>query len=260
MKGLALFFILLAAPVSAMTPEDCGQKLSVIAGKIQGAEDIRLAPDVTEDGWCRVIEGPLGRGLEWRLDIVGRDFELDLRQKKFDFEEIGTFEFSGRVRTQSNRLLIGPFGLTSGNGDEVLFSAEIGMEGSPEPGFSLSAGRLSVSGDTGLVNAVLAWAFRQDLSAARSSLISARDQRSVMLDWLEADAAPRVDSASADAFRDMVKSYPRAKGIAVLSVREDASVNVSGLINAVLFGAPFSRSEAGQLIEASGLSFAWSPG
>lgn len=260
MKGLALFFILLAAPVSAMTPEDCAQKLSVIAGKIKGAEEIRLAPDVTKDGWCRVIEGPLGRGLEWRLDIVGRDFELDLRQKKFVFEEIGTFEFSGRLRTQSNRLMIGPLGLTSGSGDEVLFSAEIGMEGSPEPGFSLSAGRLLVSGKTGLVNAVLAWAFRQDLTAARSSFISARDQRRFMEEWLEADAMPLIDKSSADAFLDMLKAYPRAKGVAVLSVREDAPVNVSGLINAVLFGAPFSRSEAGQLIEASGLTFTWQPG
>ena len=243
-----------------MTPEDCQQRLSAIAGFIPSAEEIRLAPDVTEDGWCRVLDGPFGGGLEWTLDVLGQEFTFELRQKRLVFEDVGTFGLSGRVEARSDQLSIGPVRLMSGNGDAISLTASFGVAGTEERQFSLTNGRLSVSGESGLVNKVLAWAFRQDLAAARSSFISARDQRRFMEEWLEADAMPLIDKSSADAFLDMLKAYPRAEGFAVLSVREDAPVDVSGLINAVLFGAPFSRSKAGQMIEASGLNFTWQPG
>lgn len=243
-----------------MTSEDCRQRLSVIEGMISNVNEIRLAPDVTEDGWCRVLDGPLGGGLEWRLDVLGQEFTFELRQKRFVFDDVGTFGLSGRIEARSDQLMVGPVRMKSESGDAIELSASFGMAGTAERQFSLTGGRLSVSGQSGLVNKILAWAFRQDLAAARSSFISARDQRSFMEEWLEADAVPLINKSSADAFLVMLKAYPRAEGLAVLSVREDAPVNVSGLINAVLFGAPFSRKEAAQLIEASGLVFSWQPG
>lgn len=259
MTRFAVLLLLSVSPVMAMTPEDCRSRLSAVAGKIPGVEELRLAPEVTEDGWCRVIDGPLGAGLEWRLDIDGRDFGLEVRQERFVFEEFGPFALIGRFTATDNAMSLGPLRLTAANGDAIGLSAALGMAGSLAPDFFLSEGRLSVAGGNGLVNEVLAWAFRQDLRAARSSFIAARDQRAQMRDWLDAEARPLVDGASAEAFLKMVEAYPRAAGTALLSVREDSPLGVGGLINAVLFGAPFNRSEAAQLIRAAGLTLTWQP-
>jgi hypothetical protein len=241
----------------AMTPEDCKARFSVIAGKISALEELRLAPDVTEDGWCRIIDGPLGAGLEWKLGFEGRDFTLDLRQNRFVFEDLGPFALTGRLATGDNRLSVVPLRLTSGRGDVIALSAVLGMGGSPAPGFALTEARLAVAGEAGLVNEVLAWAFRQDLAAARSSLIAARDQREYMLDWLNDEALRMIDPASAEAFGALVAAYPRARGVAQIAAREDRPVEIGGLMNAVLFGNDFSRAQAAQLIEDAGLRFTW---
>lgn len=265
MRALFVIALLLAGPAQAMTSEDCKRIQSTFAKTIPAVGEIRIAPSVSADGWCRVIDGPIGSGLEWRVNEPGQRFLLEIRQQGLSFDELGPFDVTGRVEAASDgSLRLGPFRFATGPDDLAILSAVlVPPEGGDSEDFTtlpLAEAVLQVTGARGLVDDILAWAFRQDLAAARSSFIAARDQRDYMLDWLNDDALSLIDPASADAFRDVVAAYPRARGTARLSIREGAPVQIGGLVAAVLFGARFSRAEAARLIEEAGLRFAWQPG
>lgn len=262
MKPLILIAALLAAPAHAMTPEDCKRIQATVAKAVPAARDVRLAPSVTDDGWCRVIDGPLGAGLEWQVTGQGDRFLFEMRQDGFELDELGPFEVTGSVQALGGGALeIGPFRLRAGPEDSVTFIATFGASDGAEAveveTLGLSRAVLQVSGQRGLVDDVLAWAFRQDLAAARSSFIVARDQRAEMLTWLETEARGLIDSESATAFEAMVRAYPNARGAGQISVPEGQQVAVGRLISSVLFGRSFSRSEAAALIEEAGLRFTW---
>ena len=261
MRWLAAVAWLIAIPAVAMTPEDCKRIQTTVAKSVVAVSEIRLAPSVTEDGWCRVIDGPLGSGLEWRLETSGSDFTFDLRHDRFEFQSLGPLALTGQVQMQSKRLTVGPFRFIENADNSAMISAAFGNgDAGGAQTMALTGGALSVRGNGGLIDDILAWAFRQDLNAARSSFIAARDQRDYMLDWLNEEALKLVDSNSATAFRQIVRAYPRAHGTAVLAVRDDQPVELDGLISALLFGDDFSRSEAAALIEEAGLRLSWTPG
>ncbi len=264
MRGLALILVFLAGSAQAMTPEDCRQIQSTLAKSIAALKELRLSPSVSQDGWCRVIDGPLGGGLEWTFQRFGTGFQLSLRQDNFAVDDLGPFEMTGQIRaSDGTELEIGPFRLIADDRDRVVFSALFeatdDADGLKAETLSLSRSALTVVSGDSLVNEILAWAFRQDLTAARSSFITARDQRVYMLEWLDTEALNVIDGASAQAFKAFVGAYPQARGTAQITTREGQSVQVGGLIAAVLFGAPFSNSEAAQLVADAGLRFTWQP-
>jgi hypothetical protein len=259
MRWLTVLLALAATPALAMTAEDCKRVQATVAKSVPAVNDLRLAPSVTDDGWCRVIDGPLGSGLEWRLETTGADFTLDVRQDRFEFEELGPFALTGQVQMQSRVLKIGPIRFSEDASNGAAFFAEFGSSvGADARVTALNQARLSV-GSAGLVDDVLAWAFRQDLTAARSSFIAARDQREFMLDWLNDEALRLIGDQSASAFREIVRAYPRARGTAVLSVADGQSIELGGLVSAVLFGESFSRADAAKLVQDAGLTLTWTP-
>lgn len=261
MIRLALLISLAALPAQAMTIEDCRRLQSSLAATLPAINDIRLSPSVTEDGWCRVIDGPIGGGLEWKMSGGLEDFNVEVRQKRLEIEELGPFDLTGSVEAQpSGGIEIGPFQLVTGAKDRAIISAATGRgTASDTTSLSLTRAALSVAGERALVNDILAWAFRLDASAADSSLIAAGDQREEMLTWLEDEAADLIDEGSAAAFRKMVDAYPRARGKAEIRMSEDKPLAVGPVVTAVLFGGDFSRQDAAALIEEAGLSFTWTP-
>lgn len=264
MKSLILIAVLSAATAHAMTPEDCKRIQATVAKAVPAAGEVRLAPSVTDDGWCRVIDGPLGAGLEWQVTGPGDRFLFEMRQDGFELDELGPFDVTGSVQALgAGALEIGPFRLQSGPEDAATFSAAFGAGDGAEAveveTLGLSRAALQVSGAGGLVDDVLAWAFRQDLAAARSSFIAARDQRAEMLTWLDDEARALIDADSATAFEAMVEAYPRARGTGRIAIREDQPIVVGRLLSSLLFGTAFSRSEAAALIEEAGLRFTWQP-
>ena len=249
-----------------MTPEECKRIQATGSKAVPAANDVRLAPTVTDDGWCRVIDGPLGAGLEWQVTGPGDLFLFEMRQDGFELDDLGPFEVTGAVRAPGDGALeIGPFRLQAGPEDVEIFSASFGSEDAADvdadavEGETLGRSRavLQVSGQRGLVDDVLAWAFRQDLAAARSSFIVARDQRAEMLTWLEGEARALIDADSAAAFEAMVRAYPNARGTGQIAVPDGQQVAVGRLISSVLFGTGFSRAEAAALIEEACLRFTW---
>lgn len=261
MIRLAFVFILATLPVQAMTIEECRDVQASLARTLPTIKDMRLSPSVTEDGWCRVIDGPIGGGLEWKITGSLEDFTAELRQKRLEIDDLGPFELTASIEAQpSGGIEIGPFQLVSNAKDRVIVSAALGS-GAPSDTTTLSLTRaaLSVDGPRALVNDILAWAFRLDASAADSSLIAAGDQREEMLTWLEDEASELVDATSAEAFREMVDAYPRARGTAEIRMNEDKPLAVGALVSAVLFGGDFSRQDAAALIAEAGLSFSWMP-
>ena len=81
-----LGIFLLAAPVAAMTVEDCRRIQSLLAKTVPAVDDLRIAPRLSDDGWCRVIDGPFGGGLEWRFELSGDQFEAAFRQNGLEFD------------------------------------------------------------------------------------------------------------------------------------------------------------------------------
>lgn len=258
---LALFC---AAPAQAMTIEDCQRIQSTLSKPVAAIAELRLAPTVTDDGWCRVIDGPLGGGLEWRVDTSGNAFTAQFRQDGLEVDGLGPFDMTGVIaRDADDRFKIGPLQLETTRGDSAILAASSPPLADIQSGLTaagLESAGLTVTGQAGLINDVLAWAFRLDKAAADSSLIAARDQRDEMLDWLNENAAQAIDPGSAAAFRAMVQAYPRARGAAEIRMQEDQPVQIGGLVSALLFGTSLTRGEAAQLIEEAGLRFIWTPG
>ena len=247
-----------------MTAEDCARIQSLLSKPLPAVKELRLAPRVTEDGWCRVIDGPFGAGLEWRVVVSGDQFEAAFRQERLELEGLGPFQLSGGLaRTEADRLQVGPIRLQARTGDAAVLSATSPKFADVQSGAEaagLERASLTVTGDRGLVDDVLGWAFRLDVAAARSSFIAARDQRADMLDWLDENALAVIDRDSAAAFRKMIDAYPRARGTAEITIREDRPVQIGPVISALLFGTSLTRGEAAQLIEEAGLRFTWTPG
>ncbi len=255
--------LLLTAPAQA-TVEDCRRALADLSKLVSGAAELRLGPTATPDGWCRVIDGPFGAGLEWQIETSGAQFDAAFRQERLELDDLGFFNLTGNVAfSDEARLMIGPIRLETRAGDTAILQA-VSSPNSDFRASALSAGleraSLTVSGERGLVSEVLAWAFRLDLAAAQSSFIAARDQREEMLSWLSENAESALDPGSVSAFRRMVEAYPSTRGTAQIAMREDRPVQIGGLLSAVLFGTSLTRGEAGKLIEEAGLRFTWTPG
>lgn len=257
---LALAF--LAQSVSAMTPEDCSRLRATIAKTFPPVEALRLSPSVTADKWCRVIDGPLGGGLEWRVTGERSSFLLEVRQDPLEVEGLGPFSMAGRVQAlDGGEVEVGPFRFETRAGDRASVGAMfVRVDGqAATEALGLSRAALTVAGDRALIDEVLAWAFRLDLKAARSSLIEARNQRDDMLSWLDEVALHVVDDESARDFMRLVEAYPWSRGVAQITTREDRPVQIGPLISAVLFGSAFSEREASELVADAGLRFTWQP-
>ena len=180
MKWLAVC-ALLVGQAQAMEAEECRRFHEALAAVIPPVSEMKMAPQPTEDGWCRVID---------------------------------------------------PFTLQRSNGDLIDLLAETGAFGDLGGGrlgaLTLPLAELRIGGDDGLAGDVLAWFFRVDVRAARSNLTEARDQRNLMLRWLEDLPAGIGDAGSRLAFRDIVRAYPNARGVATLAARDDTPVDISG--------------------------------
>ena len=248
-----------------MEAEDCRRFHEALAAVIPPVSEMKMAPQPTEDGWCRVIDGPFAEGLKWQATETGAGFVADFRMERIEIEGLGRFGLSATLRrTREGHLRIDPFTLQRSNGDLIDLLAETGAFGDLGGGrlgaLTLPLAELRIGGDDGLAGDVLAWFFRVDVRAARSNLTEARDQRNLMLRWLEDLPAGIGDAGSRLAFRDIVRAYPNARGVATLAARDDTPVDISGLLGAVLFGADFTEAEAVGLLEKAGLSLAWQPG
>lgn len=192
------------------------------------------------------------------------NFQLELRKDRFTYDGLGPFTVGGRVETlDEGSVRIGPVTLKKLNEDALTVTADFGAledeDGSTSRPMRLAGGQLRVLGAGGLINEVLAWAFRHDLQAAKSSLITARNQRDEMESWLASRGAGMTDAASSGAFRKIVQAYPNARGTAVLSMGQDGSVDVGALVMAVITGSAFSRGDATALIRDAGLRLSWQP-
>lgn len=262
MIRLAVILGLLATPAVSMSARECNDVKDSIAAVLPAAGDVRLLPGVTDDGWCRVIDGPFGAGLEWRGSFAGGAASFEVRQERFAFEGLGPFQLSGKIETpREGALEIGPVALVSNARNRATFSGEaewLDASGNTTE-IALTRAALTVTGDAGLIDEVLAWAFRFEVGQARSNLLQARDQRDAMGDWLETTAAPVIDETSVAQFRELIAAYPNARGTAQIGIRTDQPVTVGKLVGAVLFGSSFSESEAAALVRDAGLRFTWQP-
>lgn len=246
----------------AMTGAECRDLQRRAEEVLPAVSELRVSPGVTEDGWCRIIDGPLGSGLEWRGMWNGQRISLDIRHESFVFEDLGPFEVEGGIETPRNgELVVGPIRLVKDDANRAVLFARAEWEDAAGSDVvaSLTAASLSVTGNAKLLDDILAWAFRLDLASARSNFMQARDQRDEMLEWLDSVAAPMIDQPSLEAFRAFVAAYPRARGTARIAIRDDEPVAVGPLIAAVLFGSDFSEGQAARLVRDAGLSFSWRP-
>ncbi len=266
LRWLSVFFLacFCLQPASAMTPEDCLRLRDMAAKTVPAVSQLRISPAVTEDLWCRVIDGPLGPGWDWRMSQTSDSFTLEVRKDRLTYDTLGPFRVEGRVETlDQGSVRIGPITLGKLNGDVMQLAADFGALGDGETDavrpMHLAEGQLLVQGAGGLVNDVLSWAFRQDLQSARSSLIAAREQRDEMERWLTSSGADVTDAASVDAFRKILDAYPNARGTAVLSAGADGPVDMGALVMSVLTGSDFSRGDAAALIARAGLRLSWRP-
>lgn len=254
---LAVAFSAASAP--AMTPQDCTRIRDALSEAIPAVAELRLSPSLTDDGWCRVVDGPLGAGLEWRADAVGDRFSAQFRQRAFEIEDLGRFELEGTVDHADGRLTVGPIRLAR-SGEAANLNASIGA---PETGgnfsYDLQGASLSVTSGAKFASDILAWAFRLDAAAARSNFTAARDQREDMLKWLEDLPATVTDAESRENFRKLVAAYPNARGIAVLSAGADGPVQFGELLAAVLRGSDFTRADGAALLGKAGLRLSWEP-
>lgn len=264
-NSVALLIGFGATTAAAMTVEDC-QRLGSTLGNftVSGGDEVRVSSSLTEDGWCRMLEGPLGRGVEWRSSGNLTDGTFQFRQKRHQVEDLGEFDLTGRLSISGGtEVALGPVRLTASDGDGAALTARLAGPNTITltnlQSLEMESAGFGVEGQNGLVGDILAWAFRLDRAAAASSFIEARDQRAEMLDWLAETAEPIIDRASANAFRKMVEAYPRARGTAEITIREDRSVAIGPLVSAVLFGTSLTRAEAAGLVGEAGLRFTWTP-
>lgn len=267
MRWLALL-ALVAGPAQAMEPADCARLQALVGEAVPPVAELKLAPRVTTDGWCRVLAGPFGEGIEWQGTADADGFFAEFRQNTLTVAPFGAFTMTAQVAQRPGTgLSVGPIRLIRPNGDAAVLTLALGPLDLSDAaaaqqslgGVTLTSGALSVQGRRGLVADVLAWAFRLDARAARSNLTVARDQRTVMLDWLDGLPDETGDAAGRAAFRDLVAAYPGARGTATLSVPAGNDVALGTVIGAVLFGSDLSRGASADLVRKAGLTLTWQP-
>lgn len=259
--ALSICLIAGPAPVAAMTPESCDEMQRELAAALPVVGDLRLAADVTADGWCRIISEPLA-GLEWQAGGTSRGIVADFRRDRTEFPGLGEFGFTGQVTVLRHELRIGPMSLRRPNGDFATLTATTGAPERDARGLGpmeLAGAELRISGSQGLIGDVLAWAFRLDARRARSNFAASGEQRETMRDWLDALPPGFVDETSRIAFEDLVRAYPSVRGTAVVAVPGDRPVALGPLISALLFGTDFSNADAAALVREAGLQFRLEP-
>ena len=244
-----------------MTLEDCEAALGRLRGALPVAAEFGLDGGVTPEDWCRVADGPMA-GLDWRTNGVRGGFVVEFRKAEFEVPDLGEFRLTGEIVRLDGAYRIGPVLLRRESGDAIVVNATLVAPATGSDGLGsmvLDEAELMVVGVDGIVADVLSWAFRTDIRSARSNITEADDQRAEMRDWLEELPSGFLDTGSRGDFRTMIRSYPLAAGMAVLSVPEDRDVAVGPLIAAVLSGAPFSEGDAAALVRDAGLTFRWTP-